>query len=571
MKTPHTSTAFSPFSEKALVLLISLVTLLLQLISFATTWNGSRIYLGNIFPHAPLCFAIAIQATAYFFSNSLRGRISLLKIIALCAAICCSTYYSYIGIYNSVNSPSTYLQEKYVRISQELTRIYDEETGRAISDTQGAVNDASSAIIAEYTGLLEIQQTIEACQTALSQLKSTSSAGLRAPRQSSYEKYEDYAAAYEAYIKSLSAAGSTETDAARQQTLSAYGFNSIEALNTAGQINAASLSALNAALGVTEGSPLDTVSALTVQLSTAINEVANGQPLTGSDIAALNRLFQAAGLCGYRDTALSQLTVSLDQCARVRGDSLLATYATLVHTLPEGALTDASMMELKASMDAEIMTALVKINSLRSPKAQISYTAPAYTITDLYLLPVEALQNTATRMTAFFCLSVAALIDILSVLFALSLRGRKPIWKRTTLLHTGMEDYAPLIYAALPDMQIPPADVFPRAPSASAASSAHSPATAVVALTNFLDCFRPSPQTESDGYMLRADMQDLRNYSALSALLCQVNLAKIIPAGFCHNDRELLLLKARFVFWANTIIYEEKTAEAAECEGMITT
>lgn len=571
MKTPHTSATFSLFSEKVLVLLISLVTLLLQLISFATTWSGSRIYLGNIFPHAPLCFAIAIQAIAYFFSNSLRGRISLLKIIALCAAICCSTYYSYIGIYNSVNSPATYLQENYVRISQELTRIYNEETGRTISDTQGAVNDASSAIIAEYTGLLEMQQTVEACQTALSQLKSTSSAGLRAPKQSSYENYEDYAAAYEAYIKSLSAAGSTETDAARQQTLSAYGFDSIEALNAAGQTNAASLSALNAALGITEGNSLDTVSALTVQLSTAINEVADGQPLNSSDITALNRLFQAAGLCGYRGTTLSQLTASLDQCARIHDNSLLAEHTTLIHALPEGALTDASMMELKATMDSEIMTALIKINSLRSPAEQISYTAPDYAITDLYLLPVEALQNTATRMTAFFCLGVAALIDMLSVLFAASLRGRKPIWKRGTLLHTNMEDYAPLIYAALPGMQIPPGDIFLDAPSAQATPPSHSPATPAVALANFLACFRPSPQTEGDGYMLRADIQDLCNYSALAALLCQVNLAKIIPAGFCNNDRELLLLKARFVFWADTIIYEERAAEAAECEAMITT
>ena len=102
---PKSKRRLSLFGDSALVVLISIVTLLLQSISFATTWNGSKIYLEGVFPYASLLFAVAIQATAYFFSNSLRSRLSFLKMAALCAALCCSTYYSYIGIYNSVNSP----------------------------------------------------------------------------------------------------------------------------------------------------------------------------------------------------------------------------------------------------------------------------------------------------------------------------------------------------------------------------------------------------------------------------------------------------------------------------------
>ena len=113
------------FSENALTILVSVVTLLLQIISFATTWSGSRIYLEGVFPYASLLFAVAIQATAYFFSNSLREKVTVLKVTAMLVAMCCSTYYSYIAIYNSVNSPVRFLQESYVQIEEELTGSYD--------------------------------------------------------------------------------------------------------------------------------------------------------------------------------------------------------------------------------------------------------------------------------------------------------------------------------------------------------------------------------------------------------------------------------------------------------------
>lgn len=538
----------SLFSEKALVILVSIVTLLLQLISFATTWSGSRIYLADIFPYAALFFAISIQATAYFFSNSLRSKIAPLKVIALCVAICCSTYYSYIGIYNSVNSPATYLQESYVRISQELTQLYNEEMESTVASAREEINRASSLITSEYTSLMERKQTLEECVAALGELQASNSSGLRAPRLAAYENYEDYAAAYEAYINSLSQVNSTETESARQLTLSYYGFHTIEDLNTARQTNEASLSALNAALGIpfTESNeeidtgastvtPPTVVSQLSLQLSTAISGVTGGSPLGEEDIAAFNQLFQAAKLCGYDSLSLSQLTSSLNQCAQVSATALMADHSLLVAALPGGLISDQSMMSLKSSMDGEIMNALIKINSLLSDKEQLSYTESAYQITDLYLLPVEALRAPATRMTAFFCLGVAALIDLLSVLFATSLRKEKPIWKRNLLWGHPMEKYEPLIYASLPATDAP-----------------------AQALKEFLEHFGPSPQTEADGYMLCTEAKGLSNYHALAALLCQVNLAKMVPAGFINNDSDVLLLKARFVFWANSMIYEER-------------
>ena len=538
MKKQHRKAlAFSLFSEGTLIIIISLVTLLLQLISFATTWNGAKIYLEDIFPYASLLFAVAIQATAYFFSNSLRGKINILKVLALGLAMCCSTYYSYIGIYNSVNAPAIYLQENYNRISQHLERIYLEESEQLIASSQDAINTASSLIISEYTVLLSEQENIQNCRTALSEITLSYTSGLRAPKQSAYENYEDYAAAYQIYINSATQGKGAENQSSREQVLAAYGYTSMEQLNEAEQKNTAALNALmyrpDSTTAVTSA-----ISELTSQLTAAINDTTMGQPLTSHNISRLNLLFQAASLCGYDGLSLSRLTTSLDQCARIAGDVLLAKYEELIATLPGGHITDANTMDLKASMDAQIMTALMKLNTILPQDEQLSYTNQAYLITDLYLVPIQALQQIDTRMTALFCLGVAALIDTLSVLFALSLRKKAPLWKRRLLPPYNMDDYEHLIYASLPD-----------------------PFSPIPSLADFLQGFRPSPLTETEGYMLQREAKDLAGFQTLAALLCQLNLAKFIPPGFLDNDVELLLLKARFVFWANTKIYEERSMQ----------
>ena len=112
------------------------------------------------------------------------------------------------------------------------------------------------------------------------------------------------------------------------------------------------------------------------------------------------------------------------------------------------------------------------------------------------------------------------------------------MWKRHTLLFNHMEEYEPLIIACLP----------------SANDSLQS-------LSEFLSHFVPSPHTEPEGYMLRGNPQALQQYNALIALLCQINLAKLLPAGFQGNEEDTLLLKARFVFWANAKIYKEQMYE----------
>lgn len=515
------------FSETALVILVSIVTLLLQSISFVTTWNGSKIYLEGVFPYASLLFAIAIQATAYFFSNSLRTRIRPLKVIALCAALCCSTYYSYIGIYNSVNSPVSYLQENYVRISQELTDLYEAKLEERLSSSREAVGTATTLVTAHYTSLLSEQQQMEACRKALNDVQISYTDNMRPPVLSSYENYEDYAAAYQAYIKGASQGSNAENAASREGVLAAYGFSSVEELNSAEAENMAELSALETAMDGVRST----------QLNTAISSCSAGQPLSAEDVASLNQLFQAASLCGYNGMPLAEILSTLNLCADVTASYFMKDYFALTATLPESTVTSANTMDFKNAMDSELLSALLKINSLLPEAEQISFTDMRYQITDLYLIPVQALRNPDTGTTALFCLAVAALIDALSLLFAVSLREKKPLWKKQALLFGNLEDYAPYIYGALP------ADCEP-----------------TDALADFINTFIPSPQTEQDGYMMQADVAVTNRYGALAALLCQLNLAKIVPSEFADssNPSEILLLKARFVFWANSVIYEER-------------
>lgn len=425
-----------------------------------------------------------------------------------------------------------------MRISGDLQQLYQAELTTAQKDARVAVQEASSSILAHYTSLITEQENILACQTALEESAPEHSTGLRAPKQSSYANYEDYATAYQAYINSLSQSKNTETDALRISLLNSHGFASMEELNTCLQNNTAALGTLQNTLGVTEESSLqELVSSITIELLSAIRDTSQGSLLSSKECADFDLLLQAAALSGYH-TSHTSLTNALNQCAQLNAHTQLKTYDELARALPDGVISNANVMHLKASMDAEIMGAILELNSILPEYRRLSTSDSRYQITDLYFVPIIALQQEDTRLTARFSLLFAGLIDILSLLFAISLRARKPLWKRHTLLFNHLEDYEPLIYASLPtkDGSLQP-------------------------LADFLAHFMPSPHTEADGYMLCGNPETLQQYNALIALLCQTNLAKLLPAGFGDNASNTLLLKARFVFWANTKIYEEQMYE----------
>lgn len=499
----------------------------------------------GVFPYAPLLFALAIQATAYFLSNSLRTRVTLLRIIAMVVALCCSTYYSYIGIYNSVNSPTSYLQENYMRISDELTRIHETTLESSLSEVRLSVGDAYSKVYAQYNAFLDTQMNIDNCLEALSKIDTKTSNGLRAPKQSSYETYEEYAAAYQAYIETKSAGSKTEKETTRLDILSSFGFEDMASLNQEKKKVTADISSMYAALGILQDSDADFNAQLRniyVDASAAIDGVTKGQPENAENLQKLTSLLQVAMLYSDAEYDLEGILNSLSLGSKSSMLTVIAEYQTLVDALPEKMVTAGNLMTLKSNMDSEIVTAIIKLNAVLPKDSQLAASDTRFQITDLYLIPVHAFTSKDTQITALFCLAVAGLIDALSVLFAVSIRTKKPVWKRNFLVSTNPEDYLPQICASLP-------------------AWSESGELPVRSLVEFLGLFSPSPETEQDGYMMRAQMQRLAGFYPLIALLCQINLAKVVPAGFCENESATVLLRAKFVFWANALIYENVTGK----------
>lgn len=137
------------FNKESLAWLVVIVTAFLQLISLMTTFNGSIVYFGGInLPlgiSAPLLFALAIQLTVFAVSHTIRHQFNNGLIIVLLLATLCSTYFSYIGIYNYINSPINYLAERYEMIEQNLTDKYE----KLREDNKGTMRENMALIINE--------------------------------------------------------------------------------------------------------------------------------------------------------------------------------------------------------------------------------------------------------------------------------------------------------------------------------------------------------------------------------------------------------------------------------------
>ena len=235
------------FGQKNLLVLVAAVTLLLQCISFMTTLQGATLFLAGIFTLAPLFFALAVQSTAWFLAGSLRAKITPLRCVALGLALLCSTYYSYVGIYNNVNPPASYLANEYAQIQNALESAYSGYAASAWRTARDQVNGMVSALAERSTLLEQEQARLAACQAELAAAKASHAGGLRAPSRGSYADYEAYVKAYNAYLASVTANTGAEETAARQAILARYAFAGEAELALAQAQNTAALASLDAA------------------------------------------------------------------------------------------------------------------------------------------------------------------------------------------------------------------------------------------------------------------------------------------------------------------------------------
>lgn len=524
------------FGEENLLRLVAFVTLLLQAISFITTLQGATVFLGGIFVLAPLFFALAVQATAWFLAGSLRVRITPLRCVALGMALCCSTYYSYVGIYNTVDPPAMYLSAEYAQVRSELDGAYAARRTQAFRTAQDQINAMVSGLAGQYSLLEQESARLAACAKELEEVSAEYSGGLRAPSRSSYANYEDYVAAYNAYLASVTENSSAEQAAARQAILARYGFDSESALAGATAQNASDLSAFEAAAaelggeGETVAAQLESARAFLLDALTA----AEAESTLSSDArAALGRLVQLASAQAGSTLTTDGLLRPVDAAMTGSGEGLMASFDELAAQLEGGRVTRANAQEMKTLLTSEILNAVLRVNEVADEEV-LQADDPALQITDLHLKPLLALTAPAQRGMALFCLFLAALMDGLTLVFSIACRRRPTLLKARSprrLLAENGDALAVQICACLPAGRDPMDE-----------------------LELFLSRFSASPDTLAEGYSLAAPRQELTAYERLCALLCQAGLASIRPAGENGADGEAVLLRSDFLLFANELL-----------------
>lgn len=524
------------FGEENLLRLVTFVTLLLQAISFVTTLQGATVFLGGIFVLAPLFFALAVQATAWFLAGSLRVRITPLRCVALGMALCCSTYYSYVGIYNTVNPPAMYLSAEYAQVRSELDSTYAARRTQAFRTAQDQINAMVSDLAGQYSLLEQERARLAACAKELEEVSAEYSGGLRAPSRSSYANYEDYVAAYNAYLASVTENSSAEQASARQAILTRYGFDSESALAEATAQNASGLSAFEAAVaelggeGETAAAQLESARAFLLDALTAAE--AEGS-LSSDARSALGRLVQLAAAQTGSTLSTDDLLRPVDAALTGSGEGLMASFDELAAQLEGGRVTRTNAQEMKTLLTSEILNAVLRVNEVADEEV-LQADDPALQITDLHLKPLLALTVPTQRGMALFCLFLAALMDGLTLVFSIACRRKPTLLKARSprrLLAENGDALAAQVCACLPAGRDPMDE-----------------------LELFLSRFSASPDTLAEGYSLAAPRADLAVYERLCALLCQAGLASIRPAQEDGAAGETVLLRSDFLLYANELL-----------------
>lgn len=107
-----------------------ILTLLLQIISFITTYAGFTFFLGTVNPIAPLLMAITVQGGCFYLLNytSSRKRAGAWKRnILLLLLIATSTITSYIGIFEGVVRPVEKMESQYDYYTKTVKSIIEDQ------------------------------------------------------------------------------------------------------------------------------------------------------------------------------------------------------------------------------------------------------------------------------------------------------------------------------------------------------------------------------------------------------------------------------------------------------------
>lgn len=536
------------FRDGTLMVVAATVSLLLQIISFFTTFDGAKAYFEATFELAPLFFALAVQAVVYFLENGIRRRVTPAKVTALTLAIICSSYFSFVGIYNNINPPERYLEQTYTTYAGELNTALSELEYDTNSSASADVNKAVNGIISEYASLTSELDILDSLSEQISAAQAQDSLGMAAPRRGDYYEYEDYAAAYSAYIASLSQSRTAEQQGQIAALLAKYGISDSSELNAKKADITAQLSLISGTLSATSGD-------FYAKAENARNVISSGK---NQQLA--ERVFTLySSLSGERlsvPSALGQEEISLD----------LPEFSEISAGMPAAAARERLSSEISAACDLLI-------------SAGCELNRNDFYFENIYTLPIYSVME-EVNTDAVVALLLAVLTDLLSLLFAMIF-----VKQRSILAATDTEK-AVTMRDSLFEQNILTAVQLGICAEGGSFSDGWSSRGITERLARFVGCFRAEDFAAEQGFSLIAERDSLEGFDALTAFLCQFGLAKTISA----KDAEMLtngsitapsvLLKTKFLMWVsekfcspdiildreadNAVSKAEKPAETAE-------
>lgn len=505
------------FRENALMIVAAVVSLLLQIISFFTTLDGAQAYFGATFAYAPLLFAVAVQSVVYFLENGLRRRVTFMKLTALTLAICCSSYFSFVGIYNNVNPPSQYLERTYNSYVKELEAIRESKLSEDTGEFTLASGNAVNYIISEYTMLTSERETLEKLSEEISSAEAEAVYGMTAPRRSEYETYEEYAAAYSAYIAGFSQSSTAEQQAKLEALLNKYGIDDTSEIG-------------------------ERTAELTARISLIEGTMASFGGTTFYQRAETMRAQVSRGI----KTAISQLS------------SLYMSLSGKSAEIPEYISADSIELQLPeyAEIAGDSVPSVVRerLSSTVSAACDVLLSAGCgvssadYEFENIYTLPIYAVLSGDFGADAAVSLLLAVLVDVLSLLFAMIfVRGRSALSAKNTeqaVIGDNMLFERNIAVAVRLGM------------CAEGRRYSDTPDFDEIAdrLGDFVSRFRAVDLASEKGYTMAADREALRDYEPLVAFLCQFGLAKVLSAEEMSllsggETGEAVLLKTKFILW----------------------
>lgn len=574
------------FNKTSLAWLIVLVTLLLQLISLATTYKGSIVYFGGInLPFnlsAPLLFALSIQLIVFCVSHTLRSNFRKGFLIVLILATLCSTYFSYIGIYNYINSPLNYLEERYTQINSNISDKYEtlRETNKSsITKTMlNLINDLSTSYaslsmevdnnnkLSEDIANISIDNNIINSQT-----NSVSKPNINNYGDNLDQYYSDMAK-YNAAIGNM-ITDSTKQDSSLKNELYNAQVNSILGGKSLDEFTAESIDTKSKKEQLEKG-----VNTSYTLISSEENSLTIDEKLLKIQDYCQNYI---QGINGDKDIFTTILLNLNSQILIIKNESSIdnlqaqineflilnkkdsdimksfSDLKSIVYTNSTGnnysdnvTLTEENAMELYSLMNSEVKSALYTLNHISSNTEKINSNNEDYIIHNLYVLPVLNLFTLNEEISmSWFCLIFAILIDGLTIIFAI-MEGKEktPLFAKSTkeVVGRSKDSIENLLMLSLLSSDIDSRDE-------------ERVEKILLKLKNFVSSFNLLTEALENGYSMYCPLSSLEEYQGFLATLCQFNLATIISSKelFFNDqtpdiqDENFVLIKSKFMIWAN--------------------